>query len=146
MRLISQYDGSTIDEWTVDLPQSISPGDWQANEVIVEHFLLALPDDLQAGAYLLNLSLLGPTSENLWPISLDNDYNQLDRVPTGHIIVPWEGELEDVHPLEATIGADIHLEGFTTSAPESGEALDVTLLWRAEQSYQTKITSSLSIC
>jgi hypothetical protein len=133
VRLISQYDGSTIDEWAIDLPQSIAPGDWQANEVIVEQFLLTLPDDLQAGAYLLNLSLLGPTSENLWPISLDNDYNQLDRVPTGHIIVPWQGELQDIHPLDATFSADIHLEGFTTSAPEPGETLDVTLLWRAEQ-------------
>ncbi len=133
VRLISQYDNSTIEEWTVDLPQTISSDDWQANQVIVEDFPLTLPDDLQAGAYLLNLSLLGPASENLWPISLDNDYNQLDRVPIGQIIVPWEGDLQNIQPLEATIGPGIRLEGFTTSTAESGEALDVTLLWQAEQ-------------
>jgi hypothetical protein len=133
VRLISQVDDRSIREWTVDLPQSISPRDWHANDVIVEQFPLVMPDDLEAGAYLLNLSLLGPASEDLWPMSLDNDFNRLDRVPTGYIIVPWEGELGDIQPVEALFGAEIRLDGFATFEAEDGGALDVTLTWQAEQ-------------
>ena len=135
VRLISQVDGSTISEWTIDLPQSISPTDWQAKNVIVERFPLTMPDELEAGAYRLNLSLLGPESADLWPMSLDNDFNRLDRVPTGYIIVPWEGELKEIQPVEATFDNDIRLMGFTTTEAEVGGATDVTLTWQTEQSF-----------
>ncbi len=59
VRLISPIDGSTVSDWKINLPQSISPAEWQANDVIVEQFSLTIPDELEAGAYQFNLSLIG---------------------------------------------------------------------------------------
>ncbi len=136
VRLLSQVDNSTIEEWRIDLPQSISPENWQAGEVIVEQFPLAMPEDLEAGVYLLNLSLLGPESENLWPISLDNDFNQLDRVPTGYIIVPWEEDPENIEAIEAGFGAAIQLVGFAASEKVADGVLDVTLQWQTQHAME----------
>jgi hypothetical protein len=133
VRLISPIDYSTVREWVVDLPQTISPQDWQAKQVIVEQFPLEMPDDLEAGAYLLNLSLLGPESGELWPLSLDNDFNRLDRVPIDYVIVPVDEKLEDFQPIEAAFGSEIQLSGFTTSKAETGEKLDVLLAWEAKR-------------
>jgi hypothetical protein len=116
IRLISPIDGSTVSEWIVNLPQSISPTEWQANDVLIEQFPLTMPDELEAGAYQFNLSLIGSDSSEMWPFSLDKDINRLDRIPIGGLMVPWEGSLDNVQELRAVFANQIELAGFSTTA------------------------------
>ena len=133
VRLISPTDGSTVSEWIVNLPQSISPTEWQANDVLIEQFPLTMPDELEAGAYQFNLSLIGPDSSEMWPFSLDKDINRLDRIPIGGLIVPWEGDLENVKQLGANFADQIELAGFSATAAKPGELLEVDLYWEAQK-------------
>ncbi len=133
VRLISPTDSSTVREWIIDLPRTVSPKDWQAGKVMIEQFSLQMPDELEAGAYLLNLSLLGPESDELWPFSLDNDINRLDRIPTGSLIVPAAEKLAGIQPVAALFGEAIHLNGYISSEDAAGKTLDVKLEWTVDQ-------------
>ncbi len=133
VRLISPIDGGTVSEWTVNLPQSISPTEWQANDVLIEQFPLTMPDELEAGAYQFNLSLIGSDSSEMWPFSLDKDINRLDRIPIGGLIVPWEGSLENVQKLGADFADQIELIGFSAAAAKPEELLEVDLYWEAQK-------------
>jgi hypothetical protein len=132
VRLISPIDGGTVSEWTVNLPQSISPTEWQANDVLIEQFPLTLPDELEASAYQFNLSLIGSDSSEMWPFSLDKDINRLDRIPIGGLMIPWEGSLENVQQPWTVFADQIELAGFSTTEAKPGEVLEVELYWEAQ--------------
>ncbi len=131
IRLISPIDGSTVSEWEVNLPQSISPADWHANEVIIEQFPLTIPNELEVGAYQFNLSLIGADSPEMWPFSLDKDINRLDRIPIGGLVVPWQGNLDNVQQLKSNFADQIELVGFEMTEAKPGESLEVSLYWEA---------------
>ncbi len=133
IRLISPVDGSTVTDWEISLPQSISPADWAANETIIEQFSLTIPNALAAGAYQFNLSLVGSDAPEMWPFSLDKDINRLDRIPVGGLLIPWQGSLGDVQPLKTGFGDQIELAGFAATTAKPGESLDVSLYWQALQ-------------
>lgn len=133
LRLVSPVDGSTLTEWEVALPQYGQHTQWQPGHVINEQFSLPLPDDLDFGAYNIDLSLLGPESPEFWPISLDNDLNRLDRIPLGSIVIPWSGELGRIQPHEANFGGEVHLLGYTTANDQPRSGLNVILYWQEEQ-------------
>lgn len=133
LRLVSPVDGSTLTEWEVALPQYGQHTQWQPGHVINEQFSLPLPDDLDFGAYNIDLSLLGPESPEFWPISLDNDLNRLDRIPLGSIVIPWSGELGRIQPHEANFGGEVRLLGYTTANDQPRSGLNVILYWQEEQ-------------
>ena len=131
VRLVSPIDGGTVSEWIINLPQSISPTEWQANDVLIEQFPLTIPDELEAGAYQFNLSLIGSDSSEMWPFSLDKDINRLDRIPIGALIIPWEGDIENIQQSGAYYADKIQLTGFSTTTAKRGESLEVDLYWEA---------------
>lgn len=133
VRLVSAADGSTRAEWNRSLPRSVDVAQWRPDGVIVEQLTLPTTTDLEPGAYRLNLSFHGPDSATLWPFSLDNDINQLDRVPLDYVIVPWQGSLDGVARVQATFAQQISLEGFETTAAQPGQPLEVTLYWQAQR-------------
>ncbi len=135
IRLVSPVDNATITEWQIDLPQTISVANWQPGQRIVEQFSLPIPENMEPGGYLLNLSLTGTVTEEegLWPFSRDNDIKPLDRIPLGSIAVPKDDSLTGSEPLAITFANSIQLNGFSTNEPQSGENLDVTLFWQADE-------------
>ena len=132
VRLAAALDGRTVVEWNVDLPQSVTAEAWQPSQVISERFELPLPPDLEAGAYLLNLSLAGLGETELWPISFNNDVNRLDRVPLNYVNVPWRGDLSAATPANVDFGQGIRLTGFELGEARPGDPLAATLYWQAD--------------
>ncbi len=131
VRLISPMDNSTMREWSFEIPQEISPSVWQANDVIIEQFDLDMPPDLEPGAYQFNISLIGADESELWPISLDNDINRLDRIAVGGLIVPLPSEPENYQPLKTIFADKISLSGFSIHEQVPGIPLQVDLFWEA---------------
>ncbi len=140
LRLVSLVDDETVDEWTVDMPQSLSPQDWQPSQVIVERVQLNLPEHLESASYLLNLSLVGKGQRELWPFSFNNDVNRLDRIPLDYVSVPWEGNLNDMRPLDAGFEHGIRLAGYESGEASAGEPLDIILYWQADKFVEDEYT------
>jgi len=140
IRLVSPLVNSIQAFWEITLPQSKPPNQWQPGEVIVEEFALPLPDDMAVGAYNFNVSFLGPDSDELWPISLDNDMNRLDRMPLGNIVVPWQGSLAGVQKREASFGDQIQLVGYLIENDKSDTTVTVTLYWQTNQQIDMNYT------
>ncbi len=69
----------------------------------------------------------------MWPFSLDKDINRLDRISTGGVLIPWLGSLDDMQQLKADFAGQIELAGYTATAAEPGEPLEVNLYWQALQ-------------
>jgi hypothetical protein len=131
LRLTSPLDGSTAAEWTVELPCTVAPEEWQPRQVIAEPLQINPPPDLESGAYLLNLSLIGEGEQELWPISFNNDVNRLDRIPLGYVVMPWSGDMEDAEPIQAAFAGGIHLIGSEVEQVGAGETMAVTLFWQS---------------
>ncbi|MEM7115898.1 MAG: hypothetical protein AAF614_25880 [Chloroflexota bacterium] len=131
IRLLSAADNSTLQEWIVPLPLSLDVNEWQPNQLIAEQLTLQTSTDLEVGAYLLNLSLRDLEDESWWPLSLDNDVNQLDRVALDYIAVPWMGDTDASTVVDAAFGEQIKLVGFETNEPKAGDVFNVRLYWQA---------------
>ena len=133
IRLDSPLDASTVAEWDVVLPTSIDPETWQAGETISEQIAVDLPPGLEPGAYPLKLSLADLDAPDSWAISLDNDSRRLDRIQIGHVTIPVEFDQSLIQAQEALLNNEIKLLGFTSSNPQRGEGLELTLFWQAEK-------------
>jgi hypothetical protein len=133
LRLASPLDGSTMAEWSVELPRSVDPAAWAPAQVIDELIALPLPPDLPSGAYQLTLSLRDDEDTELWPFSFNNDVNRLDRIPLAWLTVPQAGQPLPQRPLNAGFDDSIILSGVTTSAAVPGSDLSVTLAWQPVQ-------------
>ena len=133
IRLVSPIDNTTITEWQIELPQTISVDKWRPDHQIGEQFSLPLPAVLEPGGYLLNLSLIGADQDELWPFSRDNDVNALDRIPLEFVAVPQNNNLADSIPFSITFANSIQLNGFNANEPQPGSDLNITLHWQADE-------------
>ncbi len=132
VRLISPLDGTAMAEWSAELPQGLDPAAWEPGQVLDQALALPLPDDLPAGAYLLNLSLRDDEGQELWPFSFNNDVNRLDRIPLTWLAVPQDGQAPEQEVL-VEFGEGIRLRGLTRGEAAAGADLPVTLFWEVGQ-------------
>ncbi|MCP4426491.1 MAG: hypothetical protein GY803_18515 [Chloroflexi bacterium] len=133
VRLVSPVDGRTLLEWEEKLPSSLEAASWKPSQLIIEQITILVPNQLEIGAYLVNISLRHASSAEFWPLSRDNDINPLDRFALDFVSVPWQGSLEEIQSQTAFIDSQINLLGYTLSEPQAGKALSVALFWQALQ-------------
>ncbi len=127
IRLNSHIDDSEQSSWEISIPHS---DQWQPDQVFIEIVTLPLPQSLEVGAYQFNISFRGAPDEELWPISLDNDINRLDRIPLGDIVIPWKGEMTNTESQDSNFADKIQLIGFNISNDPMNSILDVNLYWQ----------------
>ncbi|MFN2135718.1 MAG: hypothetical protein ACK2UK_07185 [Candidatus Promineifilaceae bacterium] len=133
VRLVAPGSGEIVREWTKDLPQSVAPEAWKPGQVIIEQIQFPIQAGMAPGAYRLDLSLVGEGEAELWPFSVNNDINRLDRVPLGYVAVPGPATEQGAVPVQATFEQGIHLESMTTGGLSRGNLLPITLYWTADQ-------------
>jgi hypothetical protein len=122
----------------MDLPRTIAEEEWAPAQVILEPLQISLPQELESAAYALDLSLTGQGETELWPISLNNDVNRLDRIPLGYLTIPWTGSMDGATPLTAGFAQGIQLLGFERGEAMLGQALEVTLYWQTSEAISDK--------
>ena len=138
IRLVSPLDGTAVGEWTMDLPRTIAVEEWAPAQVILEPLQISLPQELESAAYALDLSLTSQGEAELWPISLNNDVNRLDRIPLGYLTIPWTGSMDDVTLVTAGLAQGVQLLGFERGEALLGEVLEVTLYWQTSEAIADK--------
>ncbi|MDX1417433.1 MAG: hypothetical protein R3293_24730 [Candidatus Promineifilaceae bacterium] len=140
VRLVSPIDNAELAGWTVELEQSQDSNLWQPDEVIVEQLLMPLPNDLVPGAYHLNISFRGANDSQFWPISLDNDMNQLDRVALGTVLIPPPLNMKAAQPVNVQFGSQAYLVGYELKRDASNPALEIVLYWQTSAPIDEELT------
>lgn len=104
------------------------PTVWPPDEAVTDRHLLALPDDLQAGRYRLEMGLYRPDSQDVVPrVDTAGDRVVLDYLET-------EGMPASAPqvPVQVNFGGQVELLGYTLACQPP--TCDVKLYWRATDS------------
>jgi len=92
------------------------------------------PDDIPVGAYRLEASVAAQRTGIFLPIYLDDGTVPFESITLGYVVVPWQGRLDGMTPVDANLADQITLLGFETADSASpGGGFDVTLYWEARR-------------
>ena len=111
---------------------------WRTDDSFESRYDLRLDPELVAGDYQLALNVLAPDGHPLW--DADVVLATVEVTPRERL---FELPAEVAHPLDLTLGSDIHLRGFDLSTPSAGEGtqgwvlqpddtVHLTLYWQAD--------------
>ncbi len=125
------------------------PSLWEPRVIYRDHYLLPIPPDAKVPTVAaLHAGLYGETRERLSMRRGDgemlSDLMLLDLAP----LRPMEPTSDRVtHPVGAQLGETVTLVGYDLSAERlrPGEAISVTLVWRAEQPPEVDYTAFLHL-
>jgi hypothetical protein len=116
---------------------------WRPGETILDDYSLRIPDDLEAGAYILKVTpFIRATSKPV--VFTDAAGRPVVYITAGPVWVgrPALSAPSSARTMEASFGDDIQLTGFSLGrnrlAP--GDSVDLVLDWRARQPIQEDFT------
>jgi 4-amino-4-deoxy-L-arabinose transferase-like glycosyltransferase len=105
--------------------------EWETPQIVIDHQILKLPLDFQAGDYRLRLRVLNPTDGSIFTA----DLGPLSVEVTERLFIPPAVD----YALDATFGNEIKLLGYDLSA-ERDNIRELKLVWQAMQVPSTDYT------
>ncbi len=134
VRLVSPHDSASwAQQWTVTA-RSVLTDSQRTGLVLAEELVLTPPDDIPVGAYRLIASAAAHGSEFFLPVYLDDDTVPYESATLGYVIVPWQGQLDGMRPVNADFDDQITLLGVEAADSVSpGTEFDVKLYWEAQR-------------
>ncbi|MCP4539793.1 MAG: hypothetical protein GY832_21860 [Chloroflexi bacterium] len=134
VRLVSPNDGTSwAQQWAV-AARNVLTDSWRTGLVVAEELVLTPPDDIPVGAYRLDVSAASHSSEIFLSIYLDDGTVPFKSATLGYVVVPWQGSLDGMRPVNADFGNQITLLGLkTVDSVSPGTEFDVKLYWEAQR-------------